>query len=114
MKMKTVFLAICVLLTSSCAVHDGKSAPLTGFILEEEKNYFGYHTAWSKVLNQPLQYGEPESAKEDFDHCKTEIKKRYFKDMIPSITIKLAFMAECMSKKGWYWRVIPYGYLSSL
>jgi hypothetical protein len=66
------------------------------------------------VLSQPLQYKEPESAREDFELCKIEIEENFVKNLEPSTKIKLAFLVECMSEKGWYWRAVPYGYVSSL
>jgi hypothetical protein len=112
--MKVLLITVCVIFIASCATKKTPESSLTNFIIKEESGQFGYHTAWSKVLHYPLQDGEPESASQDFEKCKTEVKKHYIRGLLPSTTIQLAFLVECMSEKGWYWRAIPYGYVSSL
>tara|TARA_R110002124_G_scaffold195275_1_gene362344 strand:- start:2909 stop:3226 length:318 start_codon:yes stop_codon:yes gene_type:complete len=103
-----------VLTISSCSVQEPRESSLVDFVLQEESGQFGYRTAWSRVLNEPLQHNEPQSARDDFEQCKVKIKDHFIKGLNPSVEIQLAFLVECMSENGWYWRAVPYGYVSSL
>ena len=112
--MKILLISSFTFILSSCATQGINESSLTDFVFQEESGQFGYRTAWSRVLNEPLRYNEPESAKEDFEQCKIKIKEHFIKDINPSVEIQLAFLVECMSESGWYWRAVPYGYVSSL
>ena len=112
--MKYLLITLGVFFLASCAAQDSKNTHLTDFVLQDESGQFGYRTAWSRVINQPIQHGEPESARDDFEQCNVEIQQDYIKGLAPSNEIKLSFLVECMSEKGWYWRAVPYGYVSSL
>ncbi|MCT8863719.1 hypothetical protein ACE02G_10300 [Shewanella xiamenensis] len=78
------------------------------FSYQDNYDYFGYITNWVKNLDIPPTPENTDGAEKDFSLCKNDTKERLIDNKIPSREVQLAFIVECMSKKGWFLSVDTY------
>lgn len=106
-EMIRIISIVLVVLMYGCAATKPTELELN-FSYQDNYDYFGYITSWVKNLEIPPTPENTDGAEKDFSLCKNDTKERLIDRKIPSREVQLAFIVECMSKKGWFLSVDTY------